>query len=167
MTPRLNRKATRVARWVAAGALTTLVTSTGLPAAAQSGRAGPDIRGGWRADTYTLKTGERHQVTGLIVFTATDWGVTFFVTPEGKAPVRASSEGGTYTLEGTSLALIHQYNFSTGSAVPGLPASPLRMTIQGEATGTVERITVSVNGDRLTLAFPSGNAMTFQRSSRF
>ncbi|MGQ0734325.1 MAG: hypothetical protein ACT4QD_11785 [Acidobacteriota bacterium] len=49
-----------------------------LGALPQSSDARPDVRGGWRADTCTFETGERHPVRGLIVFTATDRGdVTF------------------------------------------------------------------------------------------
>ena len=137
------------------------------PCLAQSGAAGPDIRGGWQAELYTLKTGERHLVKGLIVFTATEWSVTFFVTPDGQAPQRASAEGGTYTLDATKLALRHLYNFSAGGALPGLPVSPMRMTVQGSAAPPVEQVTVRIDAERLTLAFPSGNTMSFRRSSRF
>jgi len=153
-----------VYRWVGVAAFVVLACSSGL---AQSRAAGLDIRGGWQAELYTLKTGERHVVKGLIVFTATEWGVTFFVTPEGQAPQRASAEGGTYTLDGTTLVLTHLYNFSNGSALPGLPASPMRMTVQGGAAPPLEQVTVSIDVERLTLAFPSGNTMLFRRSSRF
>jgi len=151
-------------RWplVAGAVLYTALVGSAQPAASRV-----ELRGGWRADTYTLATGERYEVKGLIVFTATDWAVTFFVTPDGGEPVRASAEGGTYTLDGANLALTHQYNFSTGGALPGLPASPLRMTMRDGDGGTIERITVAVEADRLRLAFPSGNAMTFRRSSEF
>ena len=137
------------------------------PGLAQSRAAGPDIRGGWQAELYTLKTGERHVVKGLIVFTATEWSVTFFVTPDGHTPQRASAEGGTYTLDGTNLVLKHLYNFSNGAALPGLPASPMRMTVQGGTAPPLEQVTVSIDVERLTLAFPSGNTMSFRRSSRF
>lgn len=136
------------------------------PARTQPATAPPDIRGAWQADTYTLKTGERHRVQGLIVFTASDWSVTFFVTPEGQAPQRASAEGGTYTLEGRTLGLRHQYHFSTGAALPGLPASPLRMTVNEAAAAPLETCTATIAGDTLTLDFPSGNRMTFRRRSR-
>ncbi len=134
---------------------------------AQSAAPGPDIRGGWNAELYALKTGERHPVKGSIIFTATDWSVTFFVMPDGQPPQRAAAEGGTYTLDGTKLVLRHLYNFSTGTAVPGLPASPMRMTVQDRLTATVEHVTVAVDVERLTLSFPSGNSMSFRRSSRF
>jgi hypothetical protein len=134
---------------------------------ARQAASGPDIRGGWQAETYALKSGERHALKGQIVFTASDWSVTFLITPEGQAPQRASAEGGTYTLEGTNLGLRHLYNFSAGGALPGLPASPLRMTVNEPAQALLEPCTVTVEGERLTLAFPSGNSMSFQRSSRF
>jgi len=137
------------------------------PGHAQSTASGPDVRGGWQAEMYALKTGERHPVKGMIFFTATDWSVTFFVTPDGQAPQRAAAEGGTYTLDGTKLVLRHLYNFSNGGALPGLPASPMRMAVQNRATAPVEEVTVAVDVERLTLAFPSGNTMTFRRSSRF
>jgi len=144
-----------------------LLTLSALPVRAQPVAAAPDIRGGWHADSYILKTGERHVVQGLIVFTASDWSVTFFVTPEGQPPRRASAEGGTYRLDGQKLVLTHLYNFSAGSALPGLPDSPLRMTVNQAGKAPLEPCTVTVAGDVLTLAFPSGNAMTFRRSSGF
>ena len=150
--------------WVSVAAFVVLACPPGF---AQSGAAGLDIRGGWQAELYTLKTGERHVVKGLIVFTATEWSVTFFVTPDGQAPQRASAEGGTYTLDGTKLVLTHLYNFSNGGALPGLPANPMRMTVQGSTAPPLEPVTVSVDVERLMLAFPSGNTMSFRRSSRF
>jgi len=116
---------------------------------------------------YTLKTGERHTVKGMIVFTASDWNMTFFVTPGGQAPQRAVAEGGTYTLDGTKLVVRQLYNFSNGGELPGLPVSPMRMAVQNRATAPVEEVTVAVDVERLTLAFPSGNTMMFRRSSRF
>ncbi len=148
-------------------AFAALVMLGSQPGHAQVAAAGPDIRGGWNAELYTLKTGERHPVKGSIIFTATDWSVTFFVTPDGQAPQRAAAEGGTYTLDGTKLVLRHLYNFSTGTAVPGLPASPLRMTVQDRQSAPVEQVIVTVDVERLTLSFPSGNTMSFRRSSRF
>jgi hypothetical protein len=106
-------------RWVSVAAIVVLACSSGL---AQSRAAGLDIRGGWQAELYTLKTGERHVVKGLIVFTATEWGVTFFVTPEGQAPHNRPQQVGPQR-NGTSLVLKHFYNFSSGSALPGLPAT--------------------------------------------
>jgi hypothetical protein len=150
--------------WVSLAAFVMLACP---PGHAQTGAAGPDIRGGWQAEMYALKTGERHPVKGMIFFTAADWSVTFFVTPDGQAPQRAAAEGGTYTLDGTKLVLRHLYNFSNGGALPGLPASPMRMAVQNRATAPVEEVTVAVDVERLTLAFPSGNTMSFRRSSRF
>lgn len=126
----------------------------------------PDVRGAWRAELYELETGERHAVKGLIVFTASDWSVTLFFTPEGSAPHRAVAEGGTYTLDGSAMSMKHLFRFSAGSALPGLPASPLRMEVD-RTEAALEPIVVTVQIERLTLSFPSGNTMTFRRSSRF
>lgn len=128
--------------------------------------ADPDVRGGWHTELYELATGERHSVKGLIVFTANEWSVTFFFTPDGQAPQRAVAEGGTYTLDGSTLALKHLYRFSAGTAAPGLPESPLRMEVDRQEA-PLEPIAVKVEVERLTLSFPSGNTMTFRRSSRF
>ena len=128
--------------------------------------ADPDVRGGWHAELYELETGESHSIKGLIVFTASEWSVTFFFTPDGQAPQRAVAEGGTYTLDGSTLALKHLYRFSAGTAAPGLPESPLRMEVDRQEA-SLEPIAVKVEVERLTLSFPSGNTMTFRRSSRF
>lgn len=103
---------------------------------------------------------------GLIVFTASDWSVTFFVVPDGGTPVRAAAEGGTFTLDGTTLALAHDYRFSAGAELPGLPESPMRMEVD-RVEAPLTPIVVSVVIERLELEFPSGNTMTFRRSSRF
>ncbi len=147
-------------------ALVAFMAVTGPPGHAQPAAASPDVRGAWHAELYALKTGERHPVKGMIVFTASEWSVTFFVTPDGKAPQRAAAEGGTYTLDCTTLALRHLYRFSAGSALPGLPESPMRMEVD-RTEAPLEPITVTIDVERLTLSFPSGNAMTFRRSSRF
>ena len=147
-------------------ALVAFVMLASPPGHGQSAAAGPDLRGGWHAELYALMTGERHPVKGMIVFTASEWNLTVFVTPDGKAPQRAAAEGGTYTLDGTTLALRHLYRFSAGSALPGLPESPMRMEVD-RTEAPLEPITVTVEVERLTLSFPSGNSMTFRRSSRF
>jgi hypothetical protein len=152
-------------RLVAIAAFVTLLG--GIPGALnrQSPPAGPNLRGAWVPEQYLLKTGERHPVTGLIFFSASDWGVTFFVTPPGQAPQRASAEGGSYTLDGTKLVFKHHYIFAGGNALPGLPASPMRMEVRDPMKAPLEPVSVAIEGTRLTISFPSGNTMTFRRSS--
>jgi len=125
---------------------------------------GVDLRGAWHAQTYTLKDGTRHPVRGSILFTERDWSVVFLVAPDGKKPVRGSGEAGTYRLEGNRLVFAHRYNLGGGQAVEGLPASPLEMNLHGEKDAPEEACTVEVVGAALTIRFPSGNAMTFERA---
>jgi hypothetical protein len=132
-----------------------------------TGAAAPDIRGAWRAETYLLNGGQTHTVKGLIFFTSREWLVLFFVTPHGQPPQRGSAEGGSYTLSQDALVFRHLYNLSTGKAVDGLPESPLRMEVRDAANAPIEPSRAEVAGDRLTIRFPSGNTMVFQRSSGF
>ena len=136
-------------------------------ATAQSEAGSLDIRGAWKPESYRLKSGPVHQVTGLISFTEKDWSVLFFiVTDEG--PRRGSGEGGTYTLEGDKLTFRHLYNLSGGHAVDGFEASELSMRVRpaDAADAPAEPCTITIEDDLLTIFFPSGNQMTFRRSSR-
>ena len=129
--------------------------------------AGPlDIRGSWKPETYRLKSGPIHEVTGLITFTKKDWSVLFFiVTDEG--PRRGSGEGGTYTLDGDKLTFRHLYNLSGGHAVEGFEASDLSMRVRPKdaVDAPSEPCTITIEEDLLTIFFPSGNQMAFRRSS--
>ncbi len=78
-----------VHRCIALVAFVMLATPPGHARHARLPAADPDIRGAWHAELYELATGERHSVKGLIIFTASDWSVTFFFTPDGQAPQRA------------------------------------------------------------------------------
>ena len=143
-------------------------TDTPSAAAIPQPEAGSlDIRGAWKPESYRLKSGPVHEVTGLISFTETDWSVLFFiVTDEG--PRRGSGEGGTYTLEGDKLTFRHLYNLSGGHAVDGFEASELSMRVRPADAddAPAEPCTITIAEDLLTIFFPSGNQMTFRRSSR-
>ncbi len=133
----------------------------------QSEAGSLDIRGAWKPETYRLRSGPVHNVTGLIIFTEKDWSVLYFiVTDEG--PRRGSGEGGTYTLDGDKLTFRHLYNLSGGHAVDGFEASELSMRVRPEdaADAPAEPCTITIEEDLLTIFFPSGNQITFRRSSR-
>ena len=137
--------------------------ATAIP---QASAESPDITGSWKPETYRLKSGPVHAVTGLITFTEKDWSVLFFiVTDEG--PRRGSGEGGTYTLDGDKLTFRHLYNLSGGHAVEGFEASDLSMKVRTPDADDApsEPCTISIAEDLLTIFFPSGNQMTFRRSS--
>ena len=148
--------------WWRGGLLASLLVCAGLASAIDA--QAPDVRGAWRAEQYALKDGPVHEVAGRIFFTSTDWTVLFFVRHDGQLK-RASAEGGTYTLSGDQLVFTHLFNYSSGQAVPGLAESPLQMVARDGAGAPTERCRVELAGDRLTIRFPSGNAMMFRRSS--
>ena len=122
-----------------------------------------DVQGAWNAESYALRDGAEHRVEGRIFFTESDWQVLFFVM-DGDEPRRGSGEGGRYTFDGETLTFEHLHHLSIGEAMDGLPASDLTMTARS-GDGPLEPTGVRLEGDRLTLEFPSGNTMSFDRVS--
>lgn len=99
-----------------------------------------------------------------------EWMVVFFVTggesEDPGAPLRGSAEGGQFFRDGETLTLTHAYHLSAGEAVGALPEAPLRMAMRSEREAAEhhrEPCRFAVEGDRLTLFFPSGNSMVFSR----
>ena len=122
---------------------------------------GLDVRGIWGADSYVLATGAVHDVRGRIVFGEQEWQVLFFVVDADGNARRGSGEGGRYVMRGDTVIFTHLFHLSAGDSLAGLPASALRMQTLEE--GAEEPTRVKVEDGRLTLFFPSGNRMTFQR----
>ncbi len=125
-----------------------------------------NIKGAWSAHTYQMKDGAEHRAEGRIFFTESDWQVLFFVVGEDGEVRRGSAEGGTYTLEGDALLFVHLYNLSKGEAIEGRPEAPLQMVYHDLEDAPREPSNAYVEGDRMTLLFPSGNRLLFTRSSR-
>jgi len=124
------------------------------------------IVGAWEPTAYVLASGMSHTIDGRIFFTDIDWTVLFFVT-DGDDVKRGSAEGGTYTTDGDELVFTHRFHLSVGEEMEGLPASALRMELRPVGEGTLEASTYRVEGDGMTLFFPSGNRMEFRRASSF
>jgi len=143
--------------WLSLALLVSSAAAT--PALAQT----DGLRGSWHAETYVLADGQTHTVSGQILFAERDWLVLFFVM-DGEEPARGSAEGGRYTLEGHRLTFEHLYHLSKGKALPGLEESPLRMETRS-GKGTLEAARVEIEGERLTIFFPSGNRMAFRRGA--
>jgi hypothetical protein len=119
--------------------------------------------GGWKADTYFLKDGSNYPLVGQILFTEKTWSVLFIVMKDGKSQ-RGSGEGGEYTVEGNHVTFIHHFMISTAAPeIPGLKEQPMRALEWDKAN--VEVSTFEVAGDRMTLFMPSGNRLTWTRSS--
>lgn len=143
-------------------------TSAGIEArsarvgAALAGRVG-SVRGVWAAERYELATGEGLAVEGRIVFGERSWQVLYFVLDAEGRPRRGSGEGGDYLTRGDTVVFRHALHLSAGDSMPGLAASPLRMEVRSAGEAAEEPTRFGVEGDRLTLFFPSGNRMVFRR----
>jgi hypothetical protein len=120
---------------------------------------GQSIQGAWRPELYTLKDGTEKPVTGLIFFTSSDWTVLFFELDEKGSPQRGSGEGGTYTLEKDALEFVHFYHLSGGT-------TPLTMSVKSFTEAGREPCRVELGEATMTIHFPSGNRMSFRRSSK-
>jgi hypothetical protein len=119
--------------------------------------------GGWKAENYYLKNGSSYHLLGQILFTSRNWTVLFIVVKDGK-PQRGSGEGGDYTVDGNKVVFTHHYVASTPApAIAGLKEQPAR-ALEWEPSHA-ENSTFDVQGDRLTLFMPSGNRLTWTRSS--
>ncbi len=129
--------------------------------------AGPvPLEGAWEAEVYRLAGGLEHPVRGLIQFHEGHWSVLFFVLGDDGAARRASAEGGTYQADSSRVEFTHLYNFSQGEQLPGLAESPLRKEIHDRDEAPKEPCRFEIVDGRLTLHFPSGNSMRFQRASK-
>lgn len=124
-----------------------------------------EISGAWSAERYVLADGSEFTVTGLIFFTERDWTVLFFVQDENGEPRRGSGEGGTYALDGDRLTFTHVYHLSAGEKLGSLEAAPLRMSVKELSEAAREPCRVEVDGESMTIHFPSGNRMEFEKSS--
>lgn len=147
------------------------------PAAAR--QSGEGLLGSWRPREYRLEGGAVLPVDGRIVFLGEEgasegeWMVVFFVTggdpgtaASSGAALRGSAEGGQFFRDGDTLTLTHAYHLSAGEAVGALPEAPLRMAMRSfpeAAENHREPCRFTVEGGRLTLFFPSGNSMVFER----
>ena len=140
-----------------------LLLTVAAPACQPAATQQHPLHGAWQPDRYLIKDGGELAVTGRIFFAEHDWTVLFFVLDDEGQPTRGSGEGGTYTLHGDSLTFTHRYHLSAGEAPDGLTESPLRMEIYDAAEAATEACTIALDGDRLTISFPSGNAMTFRQ----
>lgn len=150
-------------RWVL---LPILLVALGYMGLSRASVAAPreGIEGVWDARTYRLAGGSRHPVRGRIFFQDGHWQVLFFVMDASGNPQRGSGEGGTYELVGDQLTFQHELNLSAGEAVSGLPEAPLRMIARRPEQSVPEAARAAVVGEALTLWFPTGNRLHFERA---
>ena len=144
-------------------ALLAAMGALSVGAASAAAQATSDVHGAWAAERYLMAGGGEHEVQGRIFFSEHDWQVLFFVVDEVGEVRRGSGEGGTYTLDGEGLVFTHLFNLSAGEAMDGLAAQELSMVSRSPEDAPTEPTRVDVEGDLMTLFFPSGNRMTFRR----
>jgi hypothetical protein len=139
--------------WIRIAPLLLAAVGLSAPVPAQS-----PVEGAWHPEIYTLADGTEQKVTGLIFFTDRDWTVLFFTMDGAGSLARGAGEGGTYTLEGDRLVFTHLYHLSGGS-------TPLKMSAKSPEEAELEPCRIERAGELLRIFFPSGNRMTFRRSS--
>lgn len=149
---------------VAALGIASLGAGGALPAEPSLPRQAPNpLIGGWQAEHYYLKDGSDYPLLGQILFTRKNWTVLYIVVKDGK-PQRGSGEGGDYTVEGNKVTFVHHFIASTpADGIPGLKAQELRAWRWDKEL--VEGATFDVKGEQMTLFMPSGNRLTWTRSS--
>jgi hypothetical protein len=148
-------------RMIPLGSLLLLLATATIDANAQENDR--PLEGVWSAEQYVLRDGPTHRVSGRIFFSGNEWTVLFFVLDSSGSPKRGSAEGGTFTLLGTDLVFSHLFHLSVGDEMEGLPASPLRLETHRAAEAPAEPSTISLTGNELTIFFPSGNRLEFNR----
>jgi len=152
----------RAATGLALGAALSVLAMGQAPGTVHAQSTDP-LEGAWTADKYVLAEGSVHPVRGQIFFVDGQWQVLFFVIDGGGVARRGSGEGGTYERTPDGVVFRHLYHLSAGGGMQGLEEAPLRMSVQRPEDATLEPTELTLEGDVLTLHFPSGNRMTFQR----
>jgi hypothetical protein len=130
-----------------------------------AGQTSDPLQGVWSAEQYLLADGTDHELRGRIFFAERHWQVLFFVIDDFGEPRRGSGEGGTYERTADGVVFRHLFNLSAGEAMFGLEEAPLRMIARSPEDAPLEPTRVLVDGDVLTLYFPSGNRMTFSKAT--
>ena len=147
-------------RLVKATLVTILWASFALPCFGmlESGAQGPrnDVRGVWNMVTYHFQ-GKDYAAKGLLIFTEKHFSINVSFQLEERELSDLTIDLGTYTMgPGNKVT----YNVMLASAIrPGDKASPIQQpTVVEPEIGTF-----AIDGDKLTLAFASGNSFVAER----
>lgn len=106
------------------------------------------IIGVWNTHTYVVQ-GKEHELDGLIIFTERHFAGTGFSKFSGGEMDDSNANAGTYRVEGNKLLMQQQVQIHIR---PGDEKEPI---FYGK--GVPEEATYEIEGDRLTIYFPSGN----------
>jgi hypothetical protein len=147
--------------------LTMMIAVVTLLTLIAPARAATALEGSWKADRYYLKNGSEYPAAGQILFTGNQFSVVYLVLKDGK-PQRGSGEAGDYSVDGEKVVFTHRYLVTTpAEAIPGLEQQQLHHAERSASDPTtIERATFKIEGERLTLFFPSGNRLTWTRLAK-
>lgn len=120
--------------------------------------------GVWRMDRYRVHSGDDYALDGLMLMTPTHFSATHFVTVSD-GPRRGCGEAGRYTVDGDTLIFHHSHFLSNGEALDGVLSPTGVMTVAAPGEEPVETCRFDLDGDALTVFFPSDNVMSFSRLS--
>lgn len=109
------------------------------------------VEGVWRTETYVV-AGTEKTVEGVLFLTNGQWATLYFV-PGEEGPF-GSAEAGRFQYEDGRLVFLHQLVFQGGGG------RPLHIDQQARRE---EECQIAIEGDRLTIRFPSGNHLHLRR----
>ncbi len=112
------------------------------------------LRGVWKTLVYVVG-GEEHPMNGLFIFTARHFAANAFFRMSGGAQDDSNANAGTYRTEGDRIVFTQQVQIHVR---PGDEEQPI---VYGK--DVVEEARYEIEGDRLTVFFPSGNKYLCQR----
>jgi hypothetical protein len=111
----------------------------------------PKVEGAWSTTSYIVK-GQATDVSGVLLLVDGRWSTLYFVgSADGPW---GSAEAGSYKIEGHTLAFHHRFMFQGGGG------RPLHVT---QEASHVEDCPITLNGDTMTIQFPSGNTLICHR----
>ena len=128
------------------------ITLALAPAAAEP--ADPRLFGVWSALTYVVE-GKENPMDGLFLFTERHFSSNAFFRISGGKLDDLNANGGTYRTEGDRLVFMQQVQ---AHIRPGDAKEPIFY-----GRGVEEAATYTIEGDRLTIIFPSKNRYICQR----
>ena len=114
----------------------------------------PELIGVWDTHTYVVQ-GKEHSLNGLIIFTEKYFAGTGFSNFTGGELDDSNANAGTYTTDGNKVTFQQQVQIHIR---PGDEKEPI---FYGK--DVPEEATYEIEGDTLTLNFPSGNKYLCKR----
>ncbi len=116
--------------------------------------SGNKLVGAWDTHTYVIE-GESHSLDGIIIFTENYFAGTAYSSFSGGEMDDSNANAGTYTIDGNNVTFQQQVQIHIR---PGDEKEPI---FYGK--DVPEEATFEVDGDNLTIYFPSGTKYMAKR----